>query len=82
MKNINATIGKFRVRYRHIRMAEEDGTDKGKILPRGGRTTAYIMDEDGKVLEEAHADCSEKDNYSKKIGRVIAAGRLHKKLKG
>ena len=71
---------KYQVKYKHIRLAEEDGTEHGKILPNGGQTIAYIELEDGKTIE-AQADCSIKDTYCKKLGRIISSGRLEKLLR-
>lgn len=45
--------------------------------PRGGFTNARVTLEDGTVVE-AQAECSLKDNYSKKLGRQVALGRALK----
>jgi hypothetical protein len=49
-----------------------------KVDPRGGFTTVELVDRDKKVYGVAY--CSEKDNYNKKIGRMIATGRAMKDL--
>ena len=69
----------YQVKYKHIRMLEEDGSEHGKILPTGGQTIAYIELEDGKQIK-GYADCSIKDTYNKKLGRIISTGRLKKEL--
>lgn len=46
--------------------------------PRGGITTATITLEDGQTFTSS-AICSDKDNYSKSIGRQIAFGRALKR---
>lgn len=55
--------------YRHYN--EEDGS----ILPKGGRTVAYVVMDDG-TLRWASAKCAKEDRYNKKYGRAKAAGRL------
>lgn len=66
----------YLVKYRHERPKIE-----GIILPKAGRTVAYIIDKEDNILCEAFADCSKKDCYNKAIGRKIAEGRLIKKIK-
>ena len=66
---------KYPVKYRHIRLEED-----GKILPNGGKTIAFIELKDGSTIE-SQADCSLRDTYCKKLGRIISTGRLLKKLK-
>jgi hypothetical protein len=45
---------------------------------RGGITLVSVLDGDGKTVAEASANCSLKDNFSYRIGREIAFGRLMK----
>lgn len=56
------------MRFMHMRYMEN-----GKFLPHGGLTLAYDDD------MWAAAVCSLNDNFSKKRGRAIAAGRLEMK---
>ena len=51
----------------------------GDPFPRGGKTTvsAYIGD---RLIDESIAHCSIDDNFCKRLGRVIALGRLKKKM--
>jgi hypothetical protein len=51
----------------------------GKVSPRGGWTEVRVLLPDG-TLVRGTALCSEKDNFSKKIGRDIALGRALKQL--
>lgn len=48
----------------------------GRLVARG-RTVAFFQPDEKHVME-AFAECSIKDCFSKKMGRVIAAGRLLK----
>lgn len=70
-------LGK-RVLLPRSKILEFEASDR--ILAKGGRTFASLLDEDGKEIEYGVAVCSKKDNYSKKIGRMIATGRALKKL--
>ena len=65
----------YLVKYRHDR-----GVPKtfDALNPRGGVTTAQVEIPNGTF--NAIAVCSPLDNFSKKRGRVIALGRLKKKL--
>jgi hypothetical protein len=58
------------IRYLHFRFFDQFGNWEGK----GGFTYAYRQEEGG--VRHALAECSQKDNYSKQIGRHIAASRL------
>jgi hypothetical protein len=58
------------VKYIHLRRWKN-----GEPLPHGGATIAYYIDE----TDTAHysiAECSDKDNFNRKIGRNVADGRL------
>ena len=59
-----------RVRFIHRRP-----TIDGKITNSGGCTVAYREVDDG--IEYAVAYCSPRDNFSRKIGRAKAGGRLN-----
>lgn len=49
--------------------------------PRGGITRVRLYDPKTKdILAEGVAHCSDRDNYSKKLGRLIATGRAMKQL--
>ena len=47
-----------------------------------GFTKAFIKEagKEGQVIDQAYAHCSVKDQFNKKIGRMISKGRLFKKL--
>lgn len=66
------------VKYHH---EIEDGFYQGEYskLPIKGRTTAYITIQPGEYIS-ADAYCSAKDQYSKKIGRIVSTVRLLKNL--
>ncbi len=65
------------VRYRHLRRVDTNGD----ISHLGGTTICYIKDDvSDNVVAEAEAKCSMKDSFCKSFGRMIAKGRLLKKL--
>jgi len=59
-----------RVKFRHDRKYDTYAL----VLPRGGKTTAIVIFPDGTEIVGT-AECSKKDNYSKKLGRDISLGR-------
>src|SRR5258706_13890006 len=69
------------VKFVHLRDID---MDNGQALPQGGITVAFTLvkereDPEGTDLYwAARAECSQRDNFCKKIGRSIAAGRLRK----
>ena len=65
----------YDIRIKHERVHGEDAN----ILSNGGRTVAYMFDIDGNKVE-TYANCSLKDSYNKKLGRIIALGRMLKLL--
>lgn len=85
-------VNSKKIRYTHKR--PEEGEDYMIVKGEGGNikasavTTAYICEEDkdgkplenAKILAEAEAVCSVKDQFCKKLGRRIANGRLLKSL--
>ena len=66
----------YTVRYHHTRFLNKDG----KIpMTNGGITFAYIeINEELSIA--AKAVCSLQDNFNKKIGRMMAMGRLKNKI--
>jgi len=58
---------KYKVKYRHERV---------KDVQKGGKTKASI-ELKGKLIQGI-AYCSEHDQFNKKLGRMIALGRLKK----
>lgn len=72
--------GGLQVEYRHYRFNDfvpfknGNGMD-GQIVPfnMGGYTLAYIID--GDVAHIGIAKCSEKENFNKNTGRIIAASK-------
>ncbi len=47
----------------------------GQYLPHGGLTLAIRLD--GNQVKVAMAECGKKDLFSRKIGRIVAEGRLN-----
>lgn len=76
---INIKDEVYDIRWRHERINLSPEGLVPCISSKGGRTVAYIMDKKGKPIE-AYAECSIKDSYNKKLGRLIATGRLFKIL--
>lgn len=74
LKSLTIDGKEYRVRYQHHRPTD----DKGNLLPKGGTTVASILKDDIEI--KAISECSAKDTYRKKIGRIIATGRLLKAL--
>lgn len=77
------------VKVTHYRVALETGEVGTRQLlkknnltpsPRGGVTWVDLYDKHGRFIAEGRADCSEHDNYSRKLGRQIALGRALKKV--
>lgn len=74
---VNYNEKEYKVRYQHKRIIKNE-----QIYSKGGTTIAYISDsrygspKPPLLMAEAH--CSSKDSYNKKIGRMIALGRLKK----
>lgn len=67
----------YHIFFQHDRRLDE----AGKISNYGGQTVAFTTDKKSKqITAKGIANCSEKDIYDKKLGRVIAAGRLFKEL--
>ena len=67
----------YPVKFHHVRFLEGD-----KKVPstNGGVTFASIEIDNDKCITEK-AVCSLRDHFNKKIGRMMAMGRLRKKLK-
>jgi hypothetical protein len=74
---------KDRVKFLHFRFLNE----QKNIAPKGGLTVAYMLqyaDQDRpttleprmSAIEFEFAECSQKDHYNKRKGRLISAGRL------
>ena len=49
-----------------------------ELCPHGGLCLVDVFDKDKNWITCADALCSQKDNYNKKIGRLIATGRALK----
>ncbi len=86
LRNIKYKGKEYKVKYIHERLWQNMTTDElhmgyePYILPKGGKTTAFITDKEGIELAAGWSDCSKKDVYNKKLGRIISSGRLLKKL--
>ena len=90
MQTIKKDGKEYPIRYMHIRLHN----DKDEVLSKGGKTVAYIgeFQEVPEIkdyipkhkrlieIERGVANCSRRDVYNKKLGRLIATGRLLKKL--
>jgi hypothetical protein len=61
------------MKYIHLRHQYD-----GLIMPTGGMTIAYDIDQDRVFY--AVARCSVKDNFCRRIGRTVASGRWDKQL--
>lgn len=51
----------------------------GKVNPKGGLTIAYKLHYEGEIansIEFEFSECSLKDHYNKRKGRLISGGRL------
>lgn len=59
------------IKFCHVRNYGEDG----EILPFGGLTIAFTKLDEGKIVASL-AVCSDRDNFNKKVGRLISMGRL------
>jgi len=62
----------MKTKFMHLRRFDK----KGNLLAKGGKTIAYLVDEQDRVLGMATAQCHENDVYSKQQGRAKAEGRL------
>ena len=72
-----------KIKYIHLRryfpatINGETGELKDATLnSKGGKTIAFVVDDDYQVLGYASASCHANDVYNKKVGRVKATGRL------
>lgn len=63
-------------KFLHVRNRDANGN----LLNNGGATVAF--DVDGDVLFYASALCSRKDQFNRRIGRLIAEGRFDKGIAG
>lgn len=62
------------IRYVHVRRL---CADESKMLSdTGGTTVAYVYNDKKAQLHYGVARCSEKDKYSRPVGRRVAAGRI------
>lgn len=66
-----------KMKYYHLRLTYYENSNK-TIDPKGGTTVAIMELEDKKIV--TIAKCSNKDNFSKKLGRKITSGRMAKHL--
>ncbi len=63
---------KSKIKFIHCRNVSKNGS----VIPHGGLTVAYVLNESFKVVGWAAAKCSNLDVYNKTIGRMKAQGRL------
>jgi hypothetical protein len=69
----------YTVKYHHV---QKPGIYKGEFseMPMSGSTEAYIQLEDGTCIKEI-AYCSAEDQFNKNKGRMVANGKLLKKIR-
>jgi len=75
MRKIIYKGNEYPIWFCHMREIIDDGTERGRTLPNGGLTRAYIRLDDDTELD-GFALCSKDDSYCKKFGRVKSTGRL------
>ena len=63
---------KSNIKFIHCRNVSKNGS----VIPHGGLTVAYVLNESFKVVGWAAAKCSNKDVYNKQVGRMKSEGRL------
>ena len=66
----------YDVRIQHVRNENENG----EVLPKGGSTLAFISYPRTDWVLVGIAECSDQDNYNKRLGAQIALGRASKEL--
>ncbi len=71
----------YQIKFRYERPKDQTG----KTASKRGKTIAYLEDYNPETIERkivlsAEASCFHLDNFQKKRGRMIAAGRLLKSL--
>lgn len=66
------------IRYTHLRKKKMVLVPTTEISVKGGATVAWEYDDEGKRIIYKASLCSERDNFCRKTGRMIAAGRLSK----
>jgi hypothetical protein len=71
MKKENESKENGKIFFRHIRYMKD-----GKVQNMGGVTIAYQEVVPGSI-KIAIAMCSNKDNFHRKMGRIISSGRLN-----
>lgn len=71
---MQSNLARYKIHYLHIRDYKD-----GKLDNRGGVTCGYLLYDDGIDKYDvcySFSFCNDRDNYCKKIGRDIVAGRL------
>lgn len=64
---------------RHLQLRVYYDTElRNPDSPHRWRTTAYLIDSNGVCRATGVAECSERDNPNRKVGRAIAVGRALK----
>jgi len=86
IESVNYKGNEYKIKYIHERQTRPATLEEFDrlgvreiVLPNGGLTTAFIGDIEAPIAMGV-APCSKKDIYSKPLGRMIATGRLLKKL--
>jgi len=78
MESVKYNEKDYKIKIRHTRPTKRLGMNS-VFSDKGGKTTAFITLNDTETIS-AEAVCSKLDNFSKKRGRLIAIGRLKKKI--
>lgn len=65
----------MKTKYLHLR-AIDPNAPVVTVLPKGGMTVAYVVDDNKMVSGFAMAKCHYNDTYNKYYGRVKSTGRL------
>ena len=65
----------MKTKYLHLRALDPVAATI-TVLPKGGMTVAYVVDDNKMVSGFAMAKCHSNDTYNKYFGRVKSTGRL------
>lgn len=75
----------YQVEIQHFReyfaIGDSQASEGNNINPRGGRTVVNILKDEVQIVATGEAICCDKDNYSKRLGGLIALGRAEAKLR-
>ena len=66
------------MRFIHLRKYSDTQDRWGDVLPKGGLTIGYTIDDE--VVKYSVARCNDKDHFNKRVGRMICEGRMEKNI--